>query len=473
MRFGNSSGLSAHRRSREGRVIARPCVETLEQRQLLSISAPTVGTVTPSTTTTGTIVPVTIEFGSVSGTVKNTGGGAIAGAAVVVYGINPTASPGTTPTPVPILYTTTDQNGAFSLPKVPVGTYVAAAFKAGYFPNHSEPFSVTQGNNSVVSLILGPQVSGSASGTVDDTSGNAVANALVVLTPAPSPLATGAPNIPTPLPPFFAITDLKGNFSFPQVPPGMYTATAFKVGYEKTTTGSFTITAGQNTVIPTIVLKTLVLATVDGQVTDATTGKPIAGARVELSPAPTPLAIGTTTTPNLPSPVPQRYFFTTTDQNGNYSFQMVPEGSYIVSALAQGYEPAHSAPFAVSGPTTTAPKLALTPLPTPVFGSVSGLVTDSTGKAIADALVIIVPAPSATAAASTSFVLPTPGSIQFTHTDSNGDYSFAKVPTGKYIVIGLAPGFKVGTTAPFAVNQGTNTAPTLALAALPPIVTPV
>ena len=55
-------------------------------------------------------------------------------------------------------------------------------------------------------------------------------------------------------------------------------------------------------------------------------------------------------------------------------------GTYVVSAVAEGYQKATLAPFTVKEGANTAPTLALTAIPAPVVGTVTGTVTDSAGK---------------------------------------------------------------------------------------------
>ena len=461
----------------------RPLVEPLEQRQLLSVSALPVVHKPPSPAAASLVVPISVDVGSVSGTVSDSTGAAIAGAVVVIVPTKPSGPPTGTPIfpPVRLLVAKTDSSGKFSLPQVPVGSYTATAYKAGFNNATSSAFSVTKDTNTDVPITLTPIITGSVSGSVADPTGNGIADAIVVLQPAMTMKtgggATGAPGSPPIpiLPPGTRLvtkTDASGNYSFDSVPTGNYTATAFKPGFQKATSASFTVAQGKKTVVGPITLTafpTPVFGSVTGLVTDSS-GKPLAGAFVEISPAPAAKAgtasLGSTTLPVRP---PTQVQFTTTDTNGQYTFAQVPTGSYVITADAKGYQKGTSAPFTVSQGKNTAPTVALTALPTPVFGSVAGTVTDTTGKPIASALVEIsqpVQPLGGAGQGATPIIFP-PGPVQFAKTDSNGKYTFDMVQTGTYVVSASAAGFQKSTSASFTVAQGSNTAPTLALTALP------
>jgi len=459
----------------------RPSIEPLEQRQLLSVSALPAIHKPPSAVAAALVVPISVDVGSVSGTVSDSSGAAIAGAVVVIVPTKPSGPPtgNAILPPVRVLFAKTDSSGKFSLPKVPVGTYTASAYKEGFNNATSAAFSVTKDNNTDVSITLTPIVTGSASGSVVDSDGKGIAGALVVLSPTISmkaqlgePGAPQSPPIPI-LPPgggLVAMTDASGNFSFDKVPTGSYTATAFKGGYQKASSASFSVTQGKNTVIPPITLATIpapVFGSVTGTVTDSG-GKPLVGAVVEISPAPpTKAGSGTSGSPVfLPGPIQ----VAVTDKNGQYTFQKVRTGSYVIIAFARGYQKGTSAPFAVSMGSNTAPTVALTALPTPVLGSVTGTVTDSSGKPLAGAFVEISPAPPAkggTGGSASAGPVGPPIRVQFTTTDKNGQYTFDTVPIGTYVVSAFAKGYQKGMSAPFTIAKGANTAPTIALTALP------
>jgi N-acetylneuraminic acid mutarotase len=132
--------------------------------------------------------------------------------------------------------------------------------------------------------------------------------------------------------------------------------------------------------------------TLEGTVTDASTGNPISGAQVSVSP------LGASTV---------------TDANGHYSLTL-PVGTYDVTASAFGYVSQTANGVVVTDGGTTTQDFALQTAPS---HSLSGTVSDASNNPLAGATVTILgtPIPPAT-------------------TDANGHYSFASVPDGAYDV---------------------------------------
>ena len=136
--------------------------------------------------------------------------------------------------------------------------------------------------------------------------------------------------------------------------------------------------------------------TISGTVTDAGTTDPIAGATV---------TDGTRSA--------------TTDTNGNYTIYDVPEGTYTVTASADGYNSVSQSVVVVSEDTTNL-DFALTAI---AYGAIDGTVTDfDTGKPIEGATV-------------------TDGTRSAT-TDSTGYYLITDVPEGDYTVTASATGYE-------------------------------
>ncbi len=130
-----------------------------------------------------------------------------------------------------------------------------------------------------------------------------------------------------------------------------------------------------------------------GLVTDASTGSPLAGARVAVT-----------------GPLDRT---TVTDETGHYSLAL-PVGAYRVSASLFGYETLAVDGVQVTEGGTTTQDFALPPVPSHV---VSGRVTDTSGGPVAGATVTLLgtPLPAAT-------------------TDADGRYRFEHVPEGEYDV---------------------------------------
>jgi protocatechuate 3,4-dioxygenase beta subunit len=438
------------------------------------------------------IPPITLKatpapaVGSVSGSVTDSSGAPVAGAVVMIFPASTTKARATPQRrgprfgPSPVQVTTTDKDGHYTFDQVPAGAYEVAVSAKGFQKATSASFTVAQGSNTAPTVALTPvpqPVLGNVTGMVTDSDGKPLAGAFVELSASPSTTGgsggspTGTTIVRPPLPIRVAITDTNGQYKFENVPAGTYTVTARDKGFEPATSAAFTVAKGDNTA-PTLKLTAApapVVGNVSGLVTDSS-GKPIAGALVVLSPSRTTGTGGSTDSDSdhvFPEPGPVQV--AKTDSNGKYTFSNVPAGMYTVSAVADGFQRATSAPCTGAAGDNSAPTLALTAIPAPIVGSVTGTVTDSSGKPIAGALVAISPAgpiqPGPLAADGT-IIFP-PGPVQFAKTDTNGQYTFDKVPAGTYVVRASADGFQPATSAPFKVAAGTNTAPTLALTAIP------
>lgn len=116
-------------------------------------------TVVAATTTTAPVITLVSGSGSITGSVKNTSGGAIAGASVGFGG-------GTA---------TTDANGNYILTGVPVGTVQLVASASG-FQSVTQSVTVTGGNTSTANFTL---AAGAAKGTVAGKITNASSGAIV------------------------------------------------------------------------------------------------------------------------------------------------------------------------------------------------------------------------------------------------------------------------------------------------------
>jgi len=154
--------------------------------------------------------------------------------------------------------------------------------------------------------------------------------------------------------------------------------------------------------------------TLQGTVTAASGGAPIAGANISVS----PLGASTTTGPD-----------------GHYSLTL-PVDNYTVTASAFGYS-SLSHPGAVTDGGTTTVDFALTAAPS---GTLSGTVSDDSTPAnpLANATVTILGTPIAPAT-----------------TDASGHYSFASVPEGTYNVRAEAGRCNTAVTASVTVSGGT------------------
>lgn len=285
----------------------------------------------------------------------------------------------------PVFTALSDDRGSYEL-LLPPGKYLVEARHPDYEPAAQ---TVTVQALSTVALDFGlhprpPQV-GTVVGTVKaQWNGQlvAVAGALVGLIPKES----SAPSPPPPPPSLtvgalmstmqkgkmhpddqphhwlFTFTKADGTFELTGVPAGNYTAIAFKRGLGEdrkdiTVQANATVTVDFNLQMP--------VGIVQGQVTDAATGKSIAGAvivavskgdpwwdwddwRSEKEGRKKPVWVRpedddhahSGTPPNfghLPHIIPPIRDGTVTDDNGRYQL-LLPTGSYFIAAFAQGYQ---------------------------------------------------------------------------------------------------------------------------------------
>jgi len=175
----------------------------------------------------------------------------------------------------------------------------------------------------------------------------------------------------------FAFTDANGGYAIEELMAGDYSVICGKHGYHRAD-GEATIVEGQTTTLD-FALEPIAFGSVEGTVTDAQTGDPIAGAHVRL----------------------HRSWFkgegpgngwglhAVTGPDGGYLIENVPEGDYRARAAASGYFPSEAVEITVEDGQTVTVDFALDPL---AFGSVEGVVTDdSTGDPIAGAKVVLRP----------------------------------------------------------------------------------
>jgi len=109
----------------------------------VAIAALTVGPVSAATAPSDALTTVAqaVSTGSVSGTLLDQGGSAIASATVKLTG------PGT-------YSTTTDAKGAFSVSDVKPGIYVVTATRAGFNGAEVDDLAVVAGTNSIVNATM-------------------------------------------------------------------------------------------------------------------------------------------------------------------------------------------------------------------------------------------------------------------------------------------------------------------------------
>ncbi|MGC8668652.1 MAG: carboxypeptidase regulatory-like domain-containing protein [Chthonomonadales bacterium] len=351
--------------------------------------------------------------------------------------------------PLPVRITRTDASGSYAVPGIPVGEYVVTAAKPGY-TTASATVSVAAAATTAADFSLTPEASqgtGTMTGTVymvtDAGSQTPLAGALVrlapkdyigIMQPLPASVTGGAGSHPNPGPEWITFTDEQGNYTLSNIPAGDYLAVAVRAGLEPDRQ-SVTITAGQ-TLTQNFLLKphTPRVGTVEGTVTDASTGKPIEGALVAVlfAPGPPVMSGGTGVTGGTTGGaagvcfVPGLFrFHAKTDAQGHYALT-APAGTWTLGVAASGYL-SKSAPVTVQAGATVTLNVALDPAPSGSY-TVSGHVyADQNGAhtPVAGATVFfggpIWPDPRMMA----------PIMVHEVVTDSQGAYSI-KLPAGTY-----------------------------------------
>jgi len=184
----------------------------------------------------------------------------------------------------------TGSDGKFSL-TVNAGVYTLTV-KVGGYQDYLETVDLSKGGTVTKDVKLSKTPQSIIQGTVKDSAGN------------PISLATVTSNG------YSATTDGSGNFTL-TVPPKAYTVTVSKSGWRTESLSIDASTAGTYALSFTL---TLAESTVQGTITDAKTGLPIADATVTIN-----------------------TYSTTSDTNGNYVLTVTP-AAYTLTVTKEGYE---------------------------------------------------------------------------------------------------------------------------------------
>jgi len=295
----------------------------------------------------------------------------------------------------------TDETGYYNIELVP-GDYTVNASKPGYY-NNSTFATVTGGKTTTVNFEL-QLIVGWINGTVTDAStGKEIKGANVT--------ANGYSNT----------TDTDGNYNI-IVPVGNYTVTASKSGYYSSVKYDISVSENLNTTV-NFELQ-LIVAWINGTITDASTGEPLTSVTVTAG----------------------RYS-NTTNMNGYYTIRITP-GTYIVNASRRIYGSILThypnwVSVTVSAGETKTVNLALTPIP----GAIDGTVTHAlTGEPIADAIITL--------------------NGYSTTTNANGYYRITDISPGNYAVNASKTDYYPNSTSVTIVRVITKTV-NLALTPIP------
>ena len=196
-----------------------------------------------------------------------------------------------------------------------------------------------------------------------------------------------------------ALTEGESEYKLEHIPAGTYSIEASGDGVAI----KMDATAKDNTVAPIKAISTT--GTVKGRVVTKQ-GKALAGVKVELSGE-------------------GKEFEATTDENGEYSFDNVNQGSYSIKYSLSGYS------LASGGEDETKVAAGFTTVKSDAMmgkelGKVAGTVRNASGDTVSDALVIARPNEADY------------GDRYTTRTDSDGHFEFESLPGGEYVIVATA-----------------------------------
>jgi sugar lactone lactonase YvrE len=258
---------------------------------------------------------------------------------------------------LPNVSITADGEGKFTLSNVAPGSYTLAVTKAGYNPAQIA-ITINAGANTVVGDInLSPGASSAIlRGSISDgANGGSLAGATIEVTGTAITTVTSGPD---------------GSYQLSSLSPGVVTINVFRAGYATLNTSATLIAGGVLAFSPTLYADGTsppTEASLQGQVLDASTGNPIAGAQIASA--------GLTTI---------------TDAAGQFSLGSLSIGAFTAEISASGYVGGTTLSGTLAAGANNAGILRLTPQVTLTSSSVSGTVTDSvTNTPIAGALVAV------------------------------------------------------------------------------------
>ena len=244
---------------------------------------------------------------------------------------------------------TTIDNLVVEFNGIAVGTgYRVVASAEGYGESVKTDISVSSAGIKLVSVPSLTNKYGSVCGTVTDTKGNAIENALVKIGD------------------YTAFTDASGHFIKIGLALASYTVTISKEGYTTQILAQTISVESSETTDIGIVNLASVYGSITGTVSVNDSGS-VEGITVTASLGGTNAAI------------------VKTDAHGKYTISNLQPGRYTLKAEADGYALATRSVDVAADAETTADVLALSNL----FGTVSGKVTDTKGSSIEDAIVKI------------------------------------------------------------------------------------
>lgn len=278
----------------------------------------------------------------------------------------------------------TDSNGIYSFASLPDGNYTLTFEKSGYNSTTTTSGSLLPGQaiNVGTTGLARAFTPGTVAGTITDFHTDAQVSGAVISITDSLGVNHGA------------TTDAAGSYAIPGMPPGSFTGTVSKVGYD---TGSISGSVSSNQVTSINISLVESKGDVVGVVTDAATALTVASASVSVTDAANVSHTSTTNT------------------SGAYSITNVSPGAFSGTVTKSGYVSGSISGAVLPGQTTTV-NVSLTPYVT--NGSIRGTVTDaSTGSPISSASVAVTDSASGVHSASTL---------------NDGTYTIADIPPGVF-----------------------------------------
>lgn len=264
----------------------------------------------------------------------------------------------------PPRYAYTDAAGLYTIADLPAATYRVTCGKPGYVRAEVEVV-IEDGQTSTQDFALEPMAYGSVGGTVTDAVSMLPiegAHVMLYVHRGAEMKGGGGPGGGGGGMWLHAVTDANGDYLIQNVPVGTYDARAMMFGYLPSDPLPVVVTEGVQSDAD-FALVPLTFGSLEGTVTDASTGLPIEGVFVVACrfgfDGPLPgeaMAKGVSTEKGGGG----GWNVAMTDENGFYHFDQLPVGTWTVRAAKWGYE-VGTAEVVIVENTTTVQDFALTP----------------------------------------------------------------------------------------------------------------